>query len=59
MIKLLTNNMQGFISKIADDQALVISIIEQNFFTNESLQVIGQQLNHIEEIVEKSCCFKT
>ena len=51
--------MQGFISKIADDQALVISIIEQKFFTNESLQVIGQQLNHIEEIVEKSCCFKT
>ena len=27
--------------KIADDQTPIISIIEQNNFTNESLQVIG------------------
>ena len=31
------------------------SIIEQNNFTNESLHVIGQQLDHIEEkIIEKT-----
>ena len=41
--------------KIADDQTPIISIIEQNNFTNESLHVIGQQLDHIEEkIVEKT-----
>ena len=28
--------------KIADDQTLITSIIEQNNFTNESLHVIGQ-----------------
>ena len=40
--------------KIADPQTPVISIIEQNNFTNESLHVIGQQLDRIEEkIVEK------
>ena len=40
--------------KIVDDQIPIISIIEQNNFTNESLHVIGQQLNRIEEkIVEK------
>ena len=46
--------------KIADEQTPVHSIIEQNNFTNESLHVIGQQLDRIEEkIVEKNCCFKT
>ena len=39
--------------KIADEQTHVHSIIEQNNFTNESLHVIGQQLDRIEEIVEK------
>ena len=36
--------------KIADDQTPITSIIEQNNFTNESLHVIGQQLDRIEEI---------
>ena len=46
--------------KIADPQTLVISIIEQNNFTNESLHVIGQQLDRIEEkIVEKLFLLKT
>ena len=41
--------------KIADDQTPIISIIEQNNFKNESLYVIGQQLDHIEEkIVERT-----
>ena len=41
--------------KIADDQTPITSIIEQNDFTNESLHVIGQQLDHIEEkIVERT-----
>ena len=41
--------------KIADDQTPIISIIEQNNFTNESLHVIGQQLDRIEEnIIEKT-----
>ena len=41
--------------KIADDQTPITSIIEQNNFTNESLHVIGQQLDRIEEkIVEKT-----
>ena len=41
--------------KIADDQTPIISIIEQNNFTNESLHVIGQQLDRIEEkIAEKN-----
>ena len=45
--------------KIADDQTPIISIIEQNNFTNESLHVIGQQLDHIEEnIVEKTLVSK-
>ena len=38
--------------KIADDQTLIISIIEQNNFTNESLHVIGQQIDRIEK---KNC----
>ena len=38
--------------KIADDQTPIISLIEQNNF--QSLHIIGQQLDHIEEkIVEK------
>ena len=41
--------------KIADNQTPIISIIEQNNFTNESLHVIGQQLHRIEEkIVERT-----
>ena len=41
--------------KIADDQTPITSIIEQNYFTNESLHVIGQQLDRIEEkIVERT-----
>ena len=45
--------------KIADAQTPIISIIEQKKFTNESLHVIGQQLNHIEEkIVEKLLMLK-
>ena len=42
-------------SKIADDKTPIINIIEQNNFTNESLHVIGQQLDRIEEkIVERT-----
>ena len=45
--------------KIADDPNPVVSIIEQNNFTNESLHVIGQQLDRIEEkIVEKTVFVK-
>ena len=41
--------------KIDDDQTPITSIIEQKKFTNESLHVIGQQLDRIEEkIVEKT-----
>ena len=41
--------------KISDDQTPITSIIEQNNFTNESLHVIGQQLDYIEEkIVERT-----
>ena len=41
--------------KIADPQTLIIIIIEQNNFTNESLHAIGQLLDRIEEkIVEKT-----
>ena len=35
--------------KIADDQTPITSIIEQNNFTNESLRIIGQQLDCIKE----------
>ena len=46
--------------KIADDQTPIISIIEQNNFTNESLHIIGQQLDWIEEkIVSKTLVSKT
>ena len=45
--------------KIANDQTPIISIIEQNNFTNESLHVIGQQLDRIEEkIVERTVYFE-
>ena len=41
--------------KIVDNQTPITSIIKQNNFTNESLHVIGQQLNRIEEkIVERT-----
>ena len=41
--------------KVANDQTPNTSIIEQKNFTNESLQVIGQQLDRIEEnIIEKT-----
>ena len=41
--------------KISDDQTPIISFIEQNNFTNESLHIIGQQLDRIEEkIVAKT-----
>ena len=40
--------------KIANDQTPIVSLIEQNNFTNQSLYIIGQHLDHIEEkIVEK------
>ena len=40
--------------KILDDQTPIVSLIEQNNFTNQSLHIIGQQLDRIEEkIVEK------
>ena len=46
--------------KITDDKTPIISTIEQNNFTNESLHVIGQQLDRIEEkIVEKTSVSKT
>ena len=45
--------------KIADEQTPIHSIIEQNNFTNESLHVIGQQLNRIKEkIVETTAASK-
>ena len=45
--------------KIADAETPITSIIEQNNFTNESLHVIGQQLDRIEEkIVEKTVSVK-
>ena len=49
--------------KIADDQTpITSSIIEQNNFTNESLHIIGQQLDSIEEkidLVEKPASEKS
>ena len=39
--------------KIVDDQTLIISLIEQNNFTNESLHIIGQQLDRIEEKIDE------
>ena len=40
--------------KIADEQTPIISIIEQNNFANESLHIIGQQLDRIEEKIVDS-----
>ena len=41
--------------KISDDKTPIVSLIEQNNFTNESLHVIGQQLDRIEEkIIDKT-----
>ena len=34
-------------------------IIEQNNFVNNSLHIISQQLDRIEEKVQKTCYFKT
>ncbi|KAL4614875.1 hypothetical protein ACB092_07G084200 [Castanea dentata] len=46
-------------SKIADDKTPVFAIIEQNNFANESLHIIGQQLDRIEEkLVEKTAVSK-
>ena len=46
--------MKASLFKIADDQTLIVSLIEQNNFTNKSLHIISQQLDRIEEkIVEK------
>ena len=51
--------MKAFTFKIANDQTPVVSIIEKNNFTKESLHVIGQQLDRIEEkIVEKTVFVK-
>ena len=45
--------------KISDDQTPITSIVEQKNFTNESLHVIGQQLDCIKEkIVEDTVSFK-
>ena len=45
--------------KISDDQIPITSFIEQNNFTNESLHVIGQQPDRIEEkIVENTVSIK-
>ena len=38
---------------IADDQTPIVSLIEQNNFTNQSLHIIGQQLDCIEEKIVK------
>ena len=41
--------------KIANDKTPILSLIEQNNFANQSLHIIGQQLDRIEEkIVEKT-----
>ena len=47
--------MKASLFKIFDDQTLIVSLIEQNNFTNKSLHIISQQLDRIEEkIVEKT-----
>ena len=49
------DEVKAFLFKIADDQTPIVSLIEQNNFINESLHIIGQQLDRIEEkIVEKT-----
>ena len=45
---------------VKTDKTLIVNLIEQNNFTNQSLHIIGQQLDRIEEkIVEKSVPAKT
>ncbi|KAL4601694.1 hypothetical protein ACB092_10G000200 [Castanea dentata] len=39
--------------KIVDDKTPVFTIIEQNNFTNESLHIIGQQFDRIEEKIDE------
>ena len=39
---------------IANDQTPITSVIEQNNFTNESLDIIGRQLDRIEEKIVDS-----
>ena len=39
--------------KIADNQTPIISLIEQNNFTNESLHIFGQQLGRIKEKIDE------
>ena len=49
------DEVKAFPFKTADDQTPIVSLIEQNNFINESLHIIGQQLDRIEEkIVEKT-----
>ena len=40
--------------KIVDNETPIISLIQQNNFTNQSLHVIGQQLDHIEKKIATS-----
>ena len=40
--------------KIANNQTPITSVIEQNNFTNESLDIIGRQLDRIEEKIVDS-----
>ena len=39
--------------KIVDNETPIISLIQQKNFTNQSLHVIGQQLDHIEENIDE------
>ena len=55
MITCKKTDVKAFPFKIVDDQTPIISIIKQNNFTNESLHIIGHQLDRNEEkIVEKT-----
>ena len=56
----VTKEVKASPFKIVDDQTPIVSLIEQNSFTNKSLHITGQQLDHIEEkIVEKTPVSKT
>ena len=60
MITCKKTNVKASPFKVAYEQTPIISIIEQNNFTNESLYIIGQKLDCIEEkIVEKNLVSKT
>ena len=60
MITYKKTNVKASPFKLLDEQTPIISIIEQNNFTNESLHIIGQKLDCIEEkIVEKNLVSKT